>query len=89
MKWLFAILAILREWLAVNTARKIRRAMSAEAKLQREREKLLRVAELESRGVVEHGKRMLEHSEAVKRAKAKVKEIEGRLKLWETKSPPP
>ncbi len=88
MKWLFAILAILREWLAANTARKIRRAMSAEAKLHRAREKLLRTVDLESVRVVEHGKRMLEHSEAGKRAKAKVEEIEGRLKLWETKSPP-
>ena len=88
MRWLKLALTLLGAWIKANTAAKIKRAMSAEAKLHRGREKLLRIADLESRRVVEHGKKMLEHSEAGKRAKAKVKEIEERLKLWETKSPP-
>ena len=86
MRWLRLALTLLGAWIKANTAAKIKRAMAAEAKLHREREKLLRIADLESRRVVEHGKKMLEHSEAGKRAKAKVKEIEGRLGIWKSGS---
>jgi len=83
MKWLKLALTLLVAWVRAHTAEKVRRAMSAEAKLQRELTKWQDRSDLEKKKVVEHGKRMLEHSEAGKKAKAKVKEIEERLGLWD------
>ena len=87
MKWLKFILTLLAAWVRAHTAEKVRKALSAEAKLHREREKLLRVIDLEGRRAVEYGRKAVERSDAAVDAKMKVEEIEKRLELWETKSP--
>ena len=83
MQWVKWAITLLVAWIKANTAAKVRRAMAAEAKLHREREKLLRVSALEEKRVEEYGTRAVRHSRAAATAKLRVLEIEKEMGLWD------
>ena len=87
--WLRLVLGLLLKWAEANTAARVRRAMSAEAKLHRALAKQQKIADRQAALVVKHGRKTVEHSEAGAKAKLRVMELEKELGIWEPNSPPP